>query len=204
MTKIKICGLFRELDAEYVNEALPDYIGFVFAKSRRKVTYAQAEIIRKLLDKRIKTVGVFTDADIDEVASLSGSNIIDLIQLHGNEDAAYIEKLRSKASSPVIKAVRVQNAAQIIEAQKLPCDYILLDAWQQNCGGGSGISFDWALIPELTKPFFIAGGIGAANIQEALKLQPYCIDISSGAESNGIKDKYKIIELVKIVRSYGK
>lgn len=201
MTNIKICGLFREQDIEYVNEALPDYIGFVFAQSRRNVTPAQAERLKVMLDKRIKAVGVFVNADISDVAALALSGVIDLVQLHGDEDAAYIEQLQSRISAPVIKALRARSAAQITHAQSLPCRFLLLDASQGSGYGGSGKTFDWTLIPQLEKPYFLAGGLNAQNIREALSLKPYCVDISSGAETDGIKDREKILQLVGIVRS---
>lgn len=201
MTKIKICGLFRPEDADYVNEALPDYIGFVFAQSRRRVTPAQAAAIRKRLDGRIKAVGVFVDSAPNEVVALVQEGVIDLIQLHGNEDAAYIERLRPMTDAPIIKAVRVQRKAQVLAAQNLPCDYLLLDAYHPEKQGGSGERFDWTLLPALEKPYFLAGGINLGNIREALKTGPYAIDVSSGAETDGVKDRQKIIELVNIVRS---
>lgn len=201
MTKIKICGLFRPEDAGYVNEALPDCIGLVFAESRRKVTPAQAAAIRQRLDARIQAAGVFVDTAADEVAALANGGVIDVIQLHGSEGAAYIERLRSKTAAPIIKAVRVQSAEQVLAAQNLPCDYLLLDAYHPQLAGGSGLRFDWALLPALEKPYFLAGGINHGNIREALKLKPYAIDVSSGAETDGVKDREKIMELVSIVRS---
>lgn len=201
MTKIKICGLFRTEDADYANAALPDYIGFVFAQSRRQVTPAQAAAIKQRLDAHIKAVGVFVDAAIDNVAALVNNGLIDVIQLHGSEEAAYIERLRAKTDAPVVKAVRVQSSQQVLAAQSLPCDYLLLDTYHPQLAGGSGECFDWTQLPELTKPYFLAGGINTGNIREALKLNPYAIDVSSGAETCGIKDRDKIIELVRIVRS---
>lgn len=201
MTKIKICGLFRPEDADFVNEALPDYIGFVFAESRRKVAPAQAAAIRERLDGRIKAAGVFADTAADEVVALVREGVIDLVQLHGSENMTYIERLRSKTEAPVIKAVRVQGAEQALAAQSLPCDFLLLDAYHPEKQGGSGERFDWAMLPALEKPYFLAGGINSGNIREAMKLKPYAIDVSSGAETGGVKDRQKIMELVNTVRS---
>ena len=200
MTRIKICGLFRPQDADYANAALPDYIGFVFAQSRRKVTPAKAAQIKKRLDARIKVVGVFVDAELDDAAAMARDGLVDVIQLHGGEDAAYIERLRTKTNAPIIKAVRVQSTAQILAAQQLPCDYLLMDAYHPDKPSGVGERFDWALLPALEKPYFLAGGINHENIRKALKLKPYGIDVSSGAETDGVKDKDKIIELVRFVR----
>lgn len=201
MTKLKICGLFRIEDADYANAALPDYIGFVFAHSRRQVTPTQAAAIKKRLDARIQAVGVFVDAAAEDIAALAANGVIDVIQLHGSEDAAYIERLRSITSAPIVKAVRVQSSQQVLAAQDMPCDYLLLDTYHPQLAGGSGECFDWSLLPELAKPYFLAGGIDSRNIREALKRKPYAIDVSSGAETNGVKDKNKIVELTKIVRS---
>ena len=200
MTKIKVCGLSRLQDIEIVNEVLPDYIGFVFAESRRKVSYEQATKMRILLDRRILAAGIFVNAELTEIIKLCKDGIIDLVQLHGEEDASYIEKLKSKISSPIIKAVRVQSPGQILDAQPLPCDYLLLDTYQKDVYGGSGKSFDWTVIPKLSKPFFLAGGLDAGNIAQAAVCRPYCLDISSGVETDGVKDRVKIKEIVGIVR----
>lgn len=200
MSKIKICGLFRPEDIDSVNETLPDYIGFVFAPSRRQVSAAQAAAFKKRLDARISAVGVFVDAVISDIAALCEDGVIDAVQLHGSEDAAYIARLREVTDAPFIKAVRVQSAAQIREAQVPSCDYLLLDTYAKGSMGGSGESFDWALIPPIQKPYFLAGGIDEANMEKALSLRPYCVDISSGAETNGKKDREKIAALVRMAR----
>jgi phosphoribosylanthranilate isomerase len=204
MTKLKICGLTRQQDIDIVNEVLPDYIGFVFAESKRRVTHPQAAALKARLDPRIKAVGVFVNAGIDGIAALVRDGTIDLIQLHGEEDAAYIIELRTKITCPVIKAARVQTTAQIYTAEKLPCDYLLLDAYQKDAYGGTGTAFDYALIPKLTKPFFLAGGLNAANISTALDLSPYGLDISSGVETDGVKDADKIREIIGIIRTINK
>jgi phosphoribosylanthranilate isomerase len=201
MIKIKICGLSRACDIETVNECQPDYIGFVFAESRRRIGRTQADALKKLLNPAIRTVGVFVNADQGEIVGLCRDGVIDLIQLHGDEDCDYISALKEKIRRPVIKAVRVQNAAQVLEAQSLPCDYLLLDAYRREAMGGTGQSFDHSLIPRLDKPFFLAGGLDSENIKAAAKAQPYCMDVSSGVETNGIKDADKIKEVVRAVRS---
>ncbi|NCB31574.1 MAG: phosphoribosylanthranilate isomerase, partial [Clostridia bacterium] len=195
MTKIKICGLTRPQDIEAVNEALPDYIGFVFAPSPRRVTPLQAKELIIRLDSRIPAVGVFANAPVEVVAALFKDGFFDLAQLHGDEDAAYIEDLKMRCGCAVIRAVRVQNPQQILEAQALPCDYLLLDTYQKGVPGGTGERFDWSLIPPLSKPYFLAGGINLQNIEEAASLSPYCLDISSGAETEGLKDPEKIKQL---------
>jgi phosphoribosylanthranilate isomerase len=200
MTKIKICGLTRQWDISIVNQVLPEYVGFVFAESRRRVAKEQAAAMKERLDPRIKAVGVFVNTGPNWIAELVSDGIVDLVQLHGDEDAAYIAALKKMITCPIIKAVRVQSPAQVSEAESLICDYLLLDAFKADAYGGTGTSFDYGLIPKLTKPYFLAGGLNTENIKQALEVHPYCVDISSGVEINGVKDAGKIREIVKIVR----
>ncbi|MGL4606268.1 MAG: phosphoribosylanthranilate isomerase [Eubacteriaceae bacterium] len=181
--KIKICGISRDCDIDYVNEAQPDYIGFVFAKSKRKVTMEQAIKMKKRLDSSIVSVGVFVNEAVDVINEMLRQGVIDIAQLHGNESEEYISKL----DMPVIKAVRF--------GERMPknADFILLDGENP----GSGEVLDWKELPEISKPFFLAGGISLENIEEAMKIKSYGIDISSGAETEGFKDKEKISELVR-------
>jgi len=203
MTKVKICGLSREEDILAVNRWRPDYIGFVFAPSRRRVTFEKARYLKSFLNPEITAVGVFVDEPLYYVASLVQDGIVDAVQLHGDEDASYIENLKQKVSCPVIKAVRVKSKEQILDAEKLPCDMLLLDSYQEDTLGGSGKSFDYSLIPSLNKPFFLAGGLNASNIQKAiLTCSPYGVDISSGVETDGLKDEQKIRELIEAMSSF--
>ena len=205
MTRIKICGLKRPEDVEYVNQYLPDYAGFVFAGSKRKVTDEQAEELGRKLDERITPVGVFVNEPAEHIVSLVKKGIIRVVQLHGDEDETYILKLRELLKeAEIIKAVRVQNREQILEAAKLPCDYLLLDTWQKDAYGGCGKQFDKSLIPsELTVPYFLAGGLSAENIQENIKTcHPYAVDVSSAVETDGNKDRKKIQEFIERVREY--
>ncbi|MDY3845115.1 MAG: phosphoribosylanthranilate isomerase [Ruminococcus sp.] len=197
--KIKICGLKRNEDIEYVNEALPDYIGFVFSKSRRQVILQQAYDLKRDLNSRIKSVGVFVNEPQDMIAELAKNGIIDLAQLHGNEDNVYISKLREKTDGKVkiIKAISISNEFSIDQINEIDADFFLLD----NGSGGTGKAFDYSLIKnKVNDRIFLAGGINAGNIKNAVSLNPYCIDVSSGAESDGIKDREKIIKLVRSIR----
>lgn len=197
--KIKICGLKRNEDIEYVNEALPDYIGFVFSKSKRQVTLQQAYDLKRDLNSRIKSVGVFVNEPQDMIAELAKNGIIDLAQLHGNEDNVYISKLREKTDGKVkiIKAISISNEFSIDQINEIDADFFLLD----NGSGGTGTAFDYSLIKnKVNDRIFLAGGINAGNIKNAVSLNPYCIDVSSGAESDGIKDREKIIKLVRSIR----
>ncbi|QNU67398.1 phosphoribosylanthranilate isomerase [Ruminiclostridium herbifermentans] len=202
MTKIKICGLTRMQDIEYVNEALPDFIGFVFAKSRRQVNPDTAYQLKSALDYRIKAVGVFVNESISVIKQLCQSNIIDYIQLHGDEDEEYIKNLSCQINTPIIKAVRVKDLSSIVTAQQLSGDFLLLDTFSDKEYGGTGKTFDWKLAKYIEKPFFLAGGINYCNAKAAIdSSKPYCLDVSSGVETNGVKDRNKIIDIVSLVRS---
>ncbi|MCL2282417.1 MAG: phosphoribosylanthranilate isomerase [Fibromonadales bacterium] len=194
MPKIKICGLFREQDIEFANEARPDFIGFVFAeKSKRFVEPSFAENLRKKLASGIVPVGVFVNAKIDSIVSLQKNGIIDMVQLHGNESDEYIEELKAKCNAKVIRALNLNNS-QLSTLNSPLSDYILLDSQVP----GSGKSFDWECLRgiDLSGNVFLAGGINLQNIKEALKLNPFAVDISSGAETDGVKNRDKMLKLV--------
>jgi len=203
MSKVKICGLTRIEDIDAANAACPDYIGFVFAQSRRQVDFDKAVQLKAALRSEIKAVGVFVNETEAAIASLVKSNVIDVVQLHGYEGEGYIQRLRALTGVvPIIKAVRVQSGEQIQYYSHMPCDFLLLDTYVRGERGGSGKSFDWSIIPPFQKPYFLAGGLDNQNIINAVKtLHPYCVDISSGVETDGVKDQDKMIEFVKQVRS---
>jgi phosphoribosylanthranilate isomerase len=206
---IKICGLFREQDIEYVNEALPDYAGFVFAPSKRQVSGELARELRSKLADGIVPVGVFVNAPVEEIATLYRDGIISIAQLHGEEDEEYIAQLKRICDIQVIKVIKVDSG--IREQGAGNADYLLIDS-----GAGSGKSFDWDLIkPHLAPasslfdncsllfahfPWFLAGGINLGNITRAMELNPYAIDVSSGAETDGLKDREKILQLVTTIK----
>lgn len=199
MTKIKLCGLSRECDIEAVNELCPEYIGFVFAnKSKRYVTPAKAKELRTILNKDIKAVGVFVNEDIEKVSELLENDIIDIAQLHGSEDEEYILKLREKTQKPIIKAFKISGSADAVSAEKSSADFILLDS-----GAGTGSVFDWEWLSEVKRPYFLAGGLSPENVESAIKkLSPYAVDVSSGIETEGVKDKIKMKEFVSKVRNF--
>ncbi len=202
--KIKICGLTSLNDISYVNEALPDFIGFIFAESsRRKITINNALEMKKLLDKRIKSVGVFVNEDIKTIADISSQGIINLIQLHGSEDNGYINEIKKITSLPVIKAFKAQEADERTINSSL-CDYVLIDSYDGNSFGGTGKTFNWGIIPKnIKKPLFLAGGLNYNNVDKAIKnINPYCLDINSGVETNGIKDREKILNIVNKIKGY--
>ncbi len=202
MAKIKICGLRREEDIAFVNEYRPDFIGFVFAPSKRQVTREKAVSLKRQLRNDIIALGVFVNQPPEEIVSCVEQGAIDWIQLHGDESEDMIRKLKERLSVPILKAVRVKKEEDIREADKLSCDYLLLDAFSSSAYGGTGQRFSWDMIPkDIRHPYFLAGGIDSANIREALKTDCYAVDVSGGAETGGYKDKKKIEQLVKAVRS---
>ncbi len=203
MSKIKICGIKRIEDIEIVNKYKPDYIGFVFYKNSRYVDFETAKKLKSKLDKSIRTVGVFVNEPIDFIVKLCISNVIDAVQLHGDEDDDYIKQLRARVKCRIIKAVRVKSTEQILQEEQKKCDFLLLDTYKKDVYGGSGQKFNWNLIPDdLVKEYFLAGGLNADNIQLAIKiLHPFCVDVSSSVETDGVKDEQKIKEIIEKVRS---
>ena len=196
MTKIKICGLSRPQDICAVNAAAVDYIGFIFAPSKRRITLEQAAILKAELTAGITAVGVFVNAAPEFIMQAVAQDIIAAIQLHGEESEVYITDLRRLTKLPIIKAFGVSNIADIAAAQASSADYILLDYKQ----AGSGQSFDWQLLEHIQRPYFLAGGLNIHNIPAALSHQPFALDISSGVETDGCKDMNKIAQIVRRIR----
>lgn len=207
--RIKVCGLKREEDIDYVNQSMPDWVGFVFAGTKRRIDFKRAVALKLQLKPAIKTVGVFVNEEIPCIIELVNAGILDMVQLHGDEKEDYIRQLRKQLREhkredvPIIKAVRVQSMEQILEAEKLSVEYLLLDAFREDEYGGSGMVFNHKLIPRLKKPYILAGGISIKNVKiilaelEKEDKMPCCIDVSSSVEVNGLKNKEKIDELVK-------
>ena len=197
MTKIKCCGLSRLFDIEAANHLMPEYIVFVFApKSRRYVSADKACVLKQALSPEIKAVGVFVNETPEQIATLTDKGIIDMIQLHGNEDEAYIEKLRALTDKPIIKAFRIETVADVEKAVQSTADAILLDS-----GAGTGKVFNWKLLADIKRPYFLAGGLALNNIKQALQqLTPDAVDVSSGIETEGDKDKEKMAAFIAAVR----
>lgn len=195
MTKIKLCGLTRIGDIEAANRIMPDYVGFVFAsKSKRRISPETAMQLKQALSPRIKAVGVFVNESVESVAKLLKYGIIDIAQLHGDEDEEYISRLRRLSKKPLIKAFRVKSPADIRAAENCTSDYVLMDS-----GAGTGRTFNWTLL--MSKPYFLAGGLDPDNIADAIKqLNPYAVDVSSGIEIDGTKDEAKMAAFAAAVR----
>lgn len=197
MTKIKLCGLKRVCDIEWANELQPDYVGFVFARqSKRYVTGKEAEKLRAMLHKPVKAVGVFVNEEPEVIAALTRQRTIDMVQLHGNEDEAYLRRLRGMTGVPVIQAFRVKTREDIQRAEKSSADIVLLDS-----GSGGGKTFDWDLLQDMKRPYFLAGGLTPKNVADAIeRLRPFGVDTSSCLETEGVKDKRKMAAFVEAVR----
>ena len=210
MTKVKICGLTRSEDIECANRVKPDFIGMVFyAKSKRTVTAQQAAQLKAQLAPSIKAVGVFVNNDIDFIARLAQADIIDVIQLHGDEDGAYIKKLRealAKPALPIIKAIRVRSESSLQGLEEYPVDYFLFDTYKPGHYGGTGERFSLKLESELIKkPYFIAGGLDVSNVAQVIAENPeaFAVDVSGGVEdaTTGFKDAEKMAAFMGQVRT---
>ena len=199
MTRIKICGLARPEDIEAVNEAEPDFAGFVVEVpgSRRSVSREELKILAGGLRKEIKGVGVFVDAPEELVAGLLNEGTIALAQLHGREDEAYIGRLRKLTDKPLIQAFSIKTEQDMERALRTTADYPLLDQGK----GGTGQVFDWSLIREIRRPWFLAGGIGEQNLRQAvLQIRPWVVDLSSSLETDGRKDPEKIRRVMELMK----
>ena len=206
MTKVKICGLSRPEDIFQANKLKSDYIGFVFyPKSKRAVTQSQAALLKAMLDKEIKAVGVFVNADIAFIEKLAQLRIIDLVQLHGDEDSLYIQELRKRVYIPIIKAIRVQGEESLQNLRNYPVDFFLFDTYKPGHYGGTGERFNLELEGvTIPKPFFIAGGLDASNVAQVIAQNPhaYAVDVSGGVEDSatGLKDAQKMADFVAQVK----
>ena len=204
MVKVKICGIKNLQDVQAVNKHKPDFAGFVFYPlSKRYVSLIVARRLKAALNRHIKTVGVFVNAPVEEIAAAAELGIIDLVQLHGDEGNAYIAELKKICKLPIIKAVRVQDESDIKRADYYNCDYLLFDTYSQSAYGGTGRQFNTQLLKgvKIHKPYFIAGGLNADNVRHALKgLKPFAADVSGGVETDGGKDAAKIKAFIKQVK----
>ena len=196
--RIKICGLMRPQDIDMVNEVCPDIAGFILASGRRRtVTPEQMRELTGRLKPEIRSAAVFLDQDIRWIADLAEGGLMDIIQLHGHEGNEEIRYLRSRTDKTVIKAFRIDTAEDIRRAEDSEADLVLLD----HGAGGTGQAWDWSLLTGMKRPFILAGGLDPENVQEAVrKTQPFGVDVSSGVETDGCKDREKILRFVRAVR----
>ena len=201
MTKIKLCGLSRPIDIDIANILKVDYVGFVFANnSKRYIDKEKAKLLKKQLNNEIQAVGVFVNEEMSVISEFANDNIIDIIQLHGDEKNEYITNLRKSINKPIIKAYKIMSGKDIDIANDSIADYILLDA-----GRGDGKTFNWDLIKNINRDYFLAGGLTIDNVATAIdRLKPYAVDVSSGIETDSYKDKTKMEKFVEIVKSKNK
>ena len=196
--RIKICGLMRPQDIDMVNEVCPDIAGFILASGRRRTV--TPERMREMTDRlkpEIRSAAVFLDQDIRRIADLAEEGLMDIIQLHGHEGNEEIRYLRSRTKKTIIKAFRIDSAEDIRRAENSEADLVLLD----HGAGGTGQAWDWSLLTGMKRPFILAGGLDPENVQEAVrKMQPFGVDVSSGVETDGCKDREKILRFVRTVR----
>ena len=199
MSRIKICGLRRPEDIAAVNAARPDYCGFIVEcpKSRRSIDRATLRELVRGLREEIVPVGVFVNAPKELVAELLEEGTIQMAQLHGQESQEYIRELKKMTEKPLIQAFSVKTREDVERARESAADYILLDQGS----GGTGKSFDWSLVGEVGRSYFLAGGLGVENLREAMgMLHPWAVDLSSSLEIDGSKDAERIRQAVDIVR----
>ncbi len=219
MVKLKICGLRRKEDMEMANKYKPDYIGFVFAESPRKVSYEEAKELSSILSEDIIPVGVFVNEHMKLIVDLFEDGIIEMAQLHGEEDEKYIRNLKDKSIEqtgkeiPVINAIEIKDISndeiaaadynnKLLEWRDSASDYFILDS-----GKGSGKTFDWNLIDKSSEFFknsiFLAGGLNSENLTSAIEeFNPFAVDLSSSVETDGFKDEDKIKEIIEIMENY--
>lgn len=193
---VKICGLTSAVDAEYANAAGPDWVGLVFhPASRRCVSKDLAASIHDNLDEGIRTVGVVVDRDIGFIRDLVSEGIVDMVQVHANSDEAYIRDI-ADLGVPMIRAYVVRSEGDVEEAGSCEADYIMLDA-----GLGSGRTFDWSLLEDADFPYILSGGLDPVNVSDAVRmLNPSGVDVSSGVETDGAKDPFKMSAFVRAAR----
>ena len=219
--KVKMCGISKVETIPAVVEAKPDYMGLVFAPSKRQVTVDQAKTLVEELHKEcalkygsdtehdkndtIKTVGVFVNETVDNLVTIANEANLDAVQLHGDEDETFIQSLKERTNVEVWKAVQIRSAADVEEWTDSSADMLLFDAYHKDERGGTGEVFDWSSLDAFERPFMLAGGIDSTNVARAIRtVRPYGIDISSGIETNGVKDDEKITAFTKIVKSIGR
>ena len=212
--KVKMCGISKVETIPAVVEAKPDYMGLVFAPSKRQVTMEQAKMLVEALHKQckaqnntvsIKTVGVFVNETIDNLVTIAKEANLDAVQLHGDEDEAFIQSLKERTNVEVWNAIQIRSASDAEAWIDSSADMLLFDAYHKNERGGTGDVFDWSCLDTFERPFMLAGGIDSTNVARAIRtVRPYGIDISSGIETNGVKDDEKITAFTKIVNSIGR
>ncbi len=196
MARVKICGINSPEDVEIVNELKPDYVSFAFYKNKCQVTYEKARKLKQLLDKDIRVIGVFVDENTNVVASAANDDLLDVIEFHGNEGPGEIERIKAFTSKPIIQGFRIRSRADVKVALDSHADNILMYSSSE-----SGVPMDWKLLTNVTRPYFLAGGLNADNIEKAIKIcHPFAVSVTTGVETDGIKDREKMAAFIKMAR----
>lgn len=204
MTAVKFCGMRRIEDIEYANQCRPDYAGFILSDGfKRSVDFGTFCELDTYFDRDIKRVGVFVNEPLENILHCAYNETLDVIQLHGDEDGEYIQSLREIFSGEIWKAVRAKCPDDIESADRMSCDKLVIDSYSENAYGGTGKRVNTEIVKnaKFTKPFFIAGGITEENISEIIKaVTPYGVDLSSGIETDGLKDLNKMKNIIRILK----
>ena len=196
MARVKVCGINSPEDVEIVNELKPDYVSFAFYKNKRQVTYEKARKLKQILDKDIRVIGVFVDENTNVVASAANDDLLDVIEFHGNEGPGEIERIKAFTEKPIIQGFRIRSRADVELALDSHADSILMYSDSE-----SGVPMDWKLLKNVTRPYFLAGGLNADNIEKAIKIcHPFAVSVTTGVETDGIKDREKMAAFIKMAR----
>lgn len=203
MVKVKICGICHESEIAIMNELVPDFVGFVFArKSRHFISPEHASYLRSKLKPGIKSVGVFNNESLHSVAMCVETAGLSMVQLHGDETGEYIAALREYVHCPIMKVYKVAKPIDAEKALYSTADYVMLDGGN----AGDGKTFDWSMLGRMRRKFFLSGGLNPDNIQQALLLdpQPYALNTNSGVEAHRTKDFRKVMKFIQTVKSFKK
>ena len=190
--KVKICGIRNEESALCAVENGADALGFMFAESKRRLTPQEANRIIRKLPKTLIKIGVFVNSDKETIDEIVQSTEITMVQLHGNESPDFCQSL----PYPTIKAFSIENKDDLNQIHDYPCEYVLLDGPKGAYYGGNGLAFDWSILNSFDfrdKKVILAGGLTPNNVMNAIDtVNPFMVDVSSGVETNGVKDLEKI------------
>ncbi len=196
MARVMICGIKSPEDVEIVNELKPEYISFTFFKNHDYIPYEKAKKLRQMLDRDIRVVGVFVNENTKIVASAANDDIFDIIEFHGNEGSGEIERIKAFTDKPIIQGFRVKSSQDVSDAVDSPADSILYYSDK-----GNGVPLDWRMMKGITRPYFLAGGLTADNLEKAIKIcHPFAVSVTTGVETNGVKDRDKMDAFIRIAR----
>ena len=196
MARVLICGIKSPEDVEIVNELKPEYVSFTFFKNDNYIPYEKAKKLKQILDKNIRVVGVFVNENTKIVASAANSDLLDIIEFHGNEGPGEIERIKAFTDKPIIQGFRVKSIQDVTDAVDSPADSILYYSDK-----GNGVPLDWKMLTGITRPYFLGGGLTSANLEKAIKIcHPFAVSVTTGVETDGVKDREKMETFINIAR----